>query len=945
MRRLTALFVPKRSAKSDAGSSIFSDSPASSQPSSAESVPMPGPNSNGPSKPTKARSGFFRSLSRNGGTKEAGQPAFDSKAKRHPMPSLTTDPSSSASSSSGGPHTPDDDRASMVPPESYRIASWSQSAGSTPTTPDDPRLTALDEGLKLLPPVPSLPQILHDDTDDDSSSDGSSESEAGPPVLQRSHALSPLSYFQQLTANSVAPPFSPPPVLHIPACPVYPRSCNSVRVLSPAEGLRSLMFKKRLLRQSQGGLLSPSESASLAAFGTRSRAPTTRRPSLNLDDNAVRDAKYIEPFSRGLRWWADRPCFEERNVLYMRQDGTGEIQMLRITGSDLGVAALEFSEGLEALVGLESYAENIPLSTSPVSLPPTPPAAASSSAGSSPAMVATALPPPAQNKAAQPAGSTSPNRNSFYKAAPSPLRMEHTTSSPTALRASLPASPVASASTPTIVLSPDTPEQRPRPLSQPPVKHGVRFAEEDKKEDSVPLGYVMRIKQKREEKARFLQLEKERRIIEEERWRHEVERRKQEEEKLKWQKEREQWNRERKVIEEEKKKKLYAEELVAARARREGTRVGAVPKTTDGSPVVWDGDRERERERRGREAMPSYMRPLYDNAPLPPGPKRVGSEPNVALASGSRNGSPGSSRPPSVGGSANGSVRGSSRPPSMYSTPPSSATDMHSRERRESKASKRTSMASESSQWTGMNGAQYSPQLAWGINPAMLPPVPPMPMMPVMPMMPYAVDMPLLPPAPPFMMQQYGPRRPSSQQRSHSHSPTMGNRSLATQSSERVNVHSSSQPSSPNGRSHERRSSGDMSDPHKSKRMTGSPAQSPSQSPSSSQHPDRRSISSSAHRQQPSSHRSGVSGPPSSRKIEPSSHHGHRSSNNSRPANIPRTSTMPAMPIQGMMPSQQHMPVAVPYATPTPVLTSSWTQPAFQNLSRPSSNRRQTMIS
>ena len=219
----------------------------------------------------------------------------------------------------------------------------------------------------------------------------------------------------------------------------------------------------------------------------------------------------------------------------------------------------------------------------------------------------------------------------------------------------------------------------------------------------MPAGYVMRIKQKREEKARFLQMERERRVHEEQRRKHEEERRRQEEEKSRWEKEKAAWDRERKAMEDERKKRQYTDELAAARSRRENSRVGAVPNTLGGSPILWDGDRELEKERRGREAMPTYLRPTYDNSPLPAGPRR-GSDTNVPSTA-TRNGSPGSSRPPSIGGSgsASGSVRGSSRPPSMYSTPPSSATDIHSRERRESRASKRGSINSESSQ------SQYLP--------------------------------------------------------------------------------------------------------------------------------------------------------------------------------------------------------------------------------------------
>ena len=461
MRRLTALFVPKRSSKSDAGSSIRSETPSNSHSSNADHAsPAPGPNPDAPGpKPTKARSGFFRSLSRNGGQNSGVQSGSDAKARRHPMPSLTTDPSSSASSSSGGPHTPDDDRASLVPPaEPSRLPSWLNGSGSAPMTPDDLRVSALETTLKLLPEIPSVPQILRDDTDDESSSEGSSESELEPSrsSVPRSNQMSPLAYFKVLTVNGISPPFSPPPLLHIPGSPVYPRSSNSVSIVSPEQSLRTLMFKKRLLRQITGGPLSPSFTASLTPFGRRSRNPPASRLPLKLDDSWPKDTKYLDASSHGLQWWIDRSCFEERNVLYMPDAWTGDIQVLRITGSDLGVAALEFSEGLEAMAGLDYLSDSTP-STLPVS-PPSVLSSGSSSVHSSPLMMPTQS-PPLTIQAGQPSGmcrtccylpftddmnsprltaTSSPSRNSLYKAAPSPLRMEHTTESPLSIRANLP---------------------------------------------------------------------------------------------------------------------------------------------------------------------------------------------------------------------------------------------------------------------------------------------------------------------------------------------------------------------------------------------------------------------------------------------------------------------------------------------------------------------------
>lgn len=58
-------------------------------------------------------------------------------------------------------------------------------------------------------------------------------------------------------------------------------------------------------------------------------------------------------WSRGLNRWANRPCFEERNVVWVRSVG-GDLVATAVTGRS--IAALEFSEGLEALAGLGEHA-------------------------------------------------------------------------------------------------------------------------------------------------------------------------------------------------------------------------------------------------------------------------------------------------------------------------------------------------------------------------------------------------------------------------------------------------------------------------------------------------------------------------------------------------------------------------------------------------------------
>ncbi|KAI0081747.1 hypothetical protein K474DRAFT_1656114 [Panus rudis PR-1116 ss-1] len=919
MRRIASIFAPKRSDRSDVSDTALSESQQSQLTVQSKA------------KSTKSRPSFLRTLSRN--TAGSSIPSSD-KAKKHPLPPalVNTGAPSSASSSSGGPNTPDDDRASILHaqhnPNSWIGTPWSPEArtlaspvGKTPPI----RLSASDP--RTYPPPPSLPQprYSHEDTDDDTSSEESSESEAAPSPL--SARLTPVEYLRTITSNAISPPFSPPPLLHLPNCPVFPRSCNPSRSLLRDETLGSAMFKKRLLRRLERGPLSRSEELAIAPLANRRQPPSQNRPSLSLDDNAVKDVTRIAMYSHGLRRWLSRPCFEERMLLYVSSDA-GEIIARNVPGTSLGVAELEFSLHLEILAGIYDYPDPLSPMTPQLSMSPSTSSVTSTPPSLSTPPMSPALSPAtsltgAKQPQSQPASPPPNHRGQLYKAAPSPLRIEHS-SSPTSVKTGtagsspqtvVPSSPLVES--PTIMISPSSPEP-PHELPARPARLNVRFAE-DEKEDQIPLGYVLRIKQKREEKARFLEAQRQRRLHEEQRWKHEQERRKQEEERKKWEQERAQWDRERRAMEEERKKRMYAEELAAARKRRESTRFGSIPRVDSETPFAWDGsDRDRERERKEREYREVYARPAYDASA--PSPRRQGSEPIVSRG---RNESPSSSRPGT--GSAAGSVRGSSRPPSMYSTPPSSAADLSSRERRDSKASRRDSFASVNDSSQRPDRSSFPPpSYPWMTSPA-IPPVPPLPMMPVPIVNPYAMDMPLLPPTPPFVLQQFGHRPQPKQSRSFSSSPTPGAVRLPnSHSTDRVdfaggNLNKSHQ-------RHERRASGDVtmsaSSMHHSNHDRSSRV--PSGAGSRTHSYDR---SSSYHGSQPT--------PPRTPDV-PS---GSSTRSSSRQPHSSRAASFAESSVTASATAPRHV------SPPVPVTTHSWHQPAFQNLSRPSSNRRQTMIS
>ncbi|KAJ7068358.1 hypothetical protein C8F01DRAFT_1117877 [Mycena amicta] len=333
----------------------------------------------------------------------------------------------------------------------------------------------------------------------------------------------------------------------------------------------------------------------------------------------------------------------------------------------------------------------------------------------------------------------------------------------------------------------------------PPTTSRVRFAEDDK-DDVIPLGYALRLKKRREDKAKFLREEQERRAFELEKARQEEERMRRELERKQWEEEKRAWEREKKAMEEERKQRIYAEEVAAARARREHQRAGGSYGVNNS--MLASSSTASLRDERNRSDSGKYSRPLHDQ-------RRQASEPAVVQqgstpSSSPHTSSPASSRPPSI----HQTGRNSSRPPSVHSE--------DSRQPTGANAAKRSSMASLS----GKNpvsdrSSMYS---LWSAsNPVLMPPVPPMPM--------YTLDMPLLPPTPPFMLHQYPrPRSQESRDSSPGRSSPSGSPSRqrlpSNSSSDRVNLRPPRQSSSSSRRgsnssthrpemTHQRRSSDD----------------------------------------------------------------------------------------------------------------------------------------
>ncbi|THH19849.1 hypothetical protein EW146_g1407 [Bondarzewia mesenterica] len=631
-----------------------------------------------------------------------------SVATEPPVPKLDQAQSSSSSSSgSTSLRTPDDERASPmnppIPPSSRKNwLSWTggkpHPVALNPTSMQTPQWSTEPILEAHLPPKPASVQHEGHESEEDISESSSSESEGVRASNSMAPNLTPIEFVQALTTNNVAPAFSPSPLFYRPGSVLFPRSSNSRQSLFFQETMETTVHKKRLLRRIQQQELSPSERRSLAAFGSRAASAATRRTLPQPDESAFPDVRHIAPHSRGLKRWINRPYFEERTVVWMAGEATGAIGWSHVKGSGFGVWALEISEGLELLADVTSDEVEEPH----VEIAAWEPTSSASSSSS-------------QLSASQPV--TARQAPHKYKALPSPLRNESDRVEPPS--AAVAAVPLLSRT----VMA----DNVPAPALAPAPKRGVHFAEVDR-EDQVPIGYVLRHKKNREEKAQFLKIEQERRAAEEERRRHEAER-------LEWEKERAQWEQEKRAIEREKRaaeeernKKHYADELAAARLRRESQH--AIPSSSS----------SRELEKRGRA---NYARPLYDS-------RRLTDQSYLSLPR-SRDGSSSSLKAESISRSNSGSP--SPRPPSMHSNfTQSSSDDVRLREVRNSR---RASMASESSQ-------RSDRMLMYPYGWANIPPVPSLPIFPTMTMMPimpqYVMDMPLLPPAAPFMRQQHGHR-------------------------------------------------------------------------------------------------------------------------------------------------------------------------------------------
>ncbi|KAF8335072.1 uncharacterized protein EI90DRAFT_397534 [Cantharellus anzutake] len=197
---------------------------------------------------------------------------------------------------------------------------------------------------KLVPPIRPFVYDHVDSSGSSTSSSRSSRSSLTSPTAQQ-HLYSTIIYSIQA---SVVP--SPHPLLYSPSEPIFPRSCVPFDSPPPAQPtLRHQLLRARLLKRIETYVLTPAEEHSIRPFVQR--PPRSLRSQIPFSENEARHTVDSGGWSRGLNRWIRRGGFEERNVIWVPNDDQTRLYMEAITGGP--IAALEFSEGLEALAGLQ----------------------------------------------------------------------------------------------------------------------------------------------------------------------------------------------------------------------------------------------------------------------------------------------------------------------------------------------------------------------------------------------------------------------------------------------------------------------------------------------------------------------------------------------------------------------------------------------------------------
>ena len=218
-----------------------------------------------------------------------------------------------------------------------------------------------------------------DDNDDDESESEISESRpelsTRPRLTITQETMSKAqSNLRTLIRNGLAPLPSPPPLVDTHSVSQFPRSLNYHRTLPSAHSFETTLHMRRMLRRLERRSLTRAEVYSIATLGSRPK-PTVKsqnNPDKKSDDEMMSYASMrVVQYSRGLRAWTSRPCFEQRAIVWMpNEEGDAVSKPILGVGRGLAVAEIEFSERVEALAGLHLDDETFEKALHPPSPPP-----------------------------------------------------------------------------------------------------------------------------------------------------------------------------------------------------------------------------------------------------------------------------------------------------------------------------------------------------------------------------------------------------------------------------------------------------------------------------------------------------------------------------------------------------------------------------------------------
>ncbi|KAL5527331.1 hypothetical protein ACEPAG_6122 [Sanghuangporus baumii] len=612
------------------------------------------------------------------------------------------------------------------------------------------------------------------DDDEQTSSDSSDSPESSTVIVRRSvptrsAVVQARANMRTLLRNTLSRSPSPPPLVET-SSTLFPRSCAPAGISSSQQhalSLESSMHVRKMLWRLDHQTLSGVEVDSILGLAQRPRpkdASSQNKMEKRSDDDIIAYATMrVGRYSRGLRKWALRPNFEQRFYVWM-PDEKGTIICKGVVGvRGLAVCELEFSEGIEALAGLYLDDEAFEQNLFPI------------------------LPPPKRltlklMSRTQSSPTGIPQKLSFNRT-PSSLRIDYATPAEPVLSAVSPLSsaiPKAKSSAPSLDLKFSDTSRGPSVGAERGGLSASPIRDDAAADESIPLGYALQAKKRREEKARFLQAERERRAKELaaiEKQRREIEERREAEERRRREEERKRIEEEKRAREERMREK-YNEEIAASRHRRESARLGMESYLNI-------------RETHQAENRRAYSRPSYDPTISPVRlPRRSASDfaapgQGISVADGSSN----SSRPNSFVEST-GDRRRSLAVPSHspgHQLNEDSRSVSHQRlsggtdafQRPHQQHSRPPSIVSSSSRPTSIrvqSAPNQVPMMAYPMIPAMpmIPQMPVLPVPPVPPIPPMSMwNMPLLPPNAPFMMQQYSrSSSPGSNSHSRNHSPS-----------------------------------------------------------------------------------------------------------------------------------------------------------------------------